>query len=167
MQEFYKILGISPDASDEEVEVAYRSLKEKYSKERFYEGEAGNEAARKLTKVEMAYQEIMDSRKQKSTTEEGKEAQDFSEVQRAIKNGNIVGAHINENGEVTGGQTGDQTGKEISDRTYYNYPWTVVLRLPSTGGGGGTEPDNRPTPPIRNKDKKNYKFVLLDKRRRR
>ena len=92
MQEFYKILGIAPDATNEEVEASYKVLKEKYSKERFYEGEIGNEAARKLTKVEMAYQEIMDSRKQKSTTEEGKEAQDFSEVQRAIKNGNIVGA---------------------------------------------------------------------------
>lgn len=84
-----------------------------------------------------------------------------------IGDGNIVGAHINENGEVTGGATGDQTGSEISVRTYYNYPWTVVLRLPSSGGGGGTEPDNRPTPPIREKPKKKYKFVLLDKRRRR
>ena len=92
MQEFYKILGISSDATDEEVEVAYRTLKDKYSRERFYEGEIGNVAARNLTKVEAAYQEIMDSRKQKTTTNEGKESQDFSEVQRAIKNGNISGA---------------------------------------------------------------------------
>lgn len=46
------------------------------------------------------------------------------------KAGYMVGAHINENGETTGGATGDQTGNEISERTYYNYPWTYVLRYP-------------------------------------
>lgn len=46
--------------------------------------------------------------------------------------GEIVGASINENGETTGGQTGDQTGKEIRIRDYYNKPWTTVLRWPET-----------------------------------
>lgn len=44
--------------------------------------------------------------------------------------GYLVGAHINENGETTGGTTGDQTKKEIYERTYYNSPWTTVLRYP-------------------------------------
>lgn len=55
--------------------------------------------------------------------------------------GQLVGASINENGETTGGVTGDQTGKEIRVRSYYNYPWTVVLRYP--GGSSGFAP---PTP---------------------
>ena len=46
--------------------------------------------------------------------------------------GYLVGAHINENGETVGGQTGDQTGNEISERTYYNSPWTTVLRYEET-----------------------------------
>ena len=62
MQEYYKILGLSLDATDEEVETAYRELKDKYMRERFYEGEIGNQAAKNLTKVETAYQEIMASR---------------------------------------------------------------------------------------------------------
>ena len=37
-------------------------------------------------------------------------------------------ASINEYGAVTGGQTGDQTGREIYTRGYYNYPWDCVLR---------------------------------------
>ena len=45
-----------------------------------------------------------------------------------IGNGQIVQASINEAGKTTGGQTGDQTGKEIYVRSYYNYPWDVVLR---------------------------------------
>lgn len=46
------------------------------------------------------------------------------------RSGYLVGAHINENGETTGGQVGDQTGSEISERAYSNAPWTTVLRYP-------------------------------------
>ena len=45
-----------------------------------------------------------------------------------LGNGQIVQAGINERGGVTGGQSGDQTGSEIGVRSYYNYPWDVVLR---------------------------------------
>lgn len=40
----------------------------------------------------------------------------------------LVQASINERGTTTGGMTGDQTGKEICTRSYYNYPWDCVLR---------------------------------------
>ena len=53
-----------------------------------------------------------------------------------IGNGQIVQASINENGETTGGQPGDQTGREIYTRSYYNYPWDKVLRYP----GGSVDP---------------------------
>lgn len=49
-------------------------------------------------------------------------------VEMVSRSGYLVGASINENGETTGGQTGDQTGEEIRERTYYNAPWTTVLR---------------------------------------
>lgn len=42
--------------------------------------------------------------------------------------GRIVQASINERGGITGGQSGDQTGSEITVRGYYDYPWDVVLR---------------------------------------
>ena len=42
--------------------------------------------------------------------------------------GTIVNASINENGKTKGGKKGDQTGKEIYTRGYYNYPWNYVLR---------------------------------------
>lgn len=50
-----------------------------------------------------------------------------------IGNGRIIQASINELGTTTGGKTGDQTGTEICERGYYNYPWSVVLRY--TGDG--------------------------------
>ena len=43
-------------------------------------------------------------------------------------NGKEVEASINEKGGVTGGQPGDQTGKEFLIRSYRNYPWNYVLR---------------------------------------
>lgn len=51
-----------------------------------------------------------------------------------IGNGQIVHASINENGSTTGGKPGDQTGKEICIRSYYNYPWNYVLRYNENGG---------------------------------
>ncbi|AEY64858.1 peptidoglycan-binding protein [Clostridium sp. BNL1100] len=55
-----------------------------------------------------------------------------------IGNGQIVHASINENGTVTGGQAGDQTGKEICIRSYYNKPWDCILRY----NEGSTPPTN-------------------------
>lgn len=49
-----------------------------------------------------------------------------------IGSGKIVHASINEKGTATGGKSGDQTGREICTRSYYNHPWDSVLRY--TGG---------------------------------
>ena len=43
-------------------------------------------------------------------------------------NGKEVEASINEHGGITGGQPGDQTGKEILIKNYRNYPWNCILR---------------------------------------
>lgn len=45
-----------------------------------------------------------------------------------IGGGRLVHASINERGTTTGGTLGDQTGREICERGYYNYPWDCVLR---------------------------------------
>lgn len=45
-----------------------------------------------------------------------------------IGNGQIVQASSNEFGGITGGAPGDQTGREIAVRSYYNFPWDMVLR---------------------------------------
>ena len=48
----------------------------------------------------------------------------------SISNSQIAHASINEKGTVTGGRSGDQTGKEICIRSYYEYSggWDVHLR---------------------------------------
>lgn len=57
MENLYEILGVSPSVSDEELERAYKKLREKYGEERFQNGPAGEEAADKLEKLERAYSE--------------------------------------------------------------------------------------------------------------
>lgn len=41
-------------------------------------------------------------------------------------------ASIDENGRASGGQAGDQTGKEVCTRAWYNGSWNLVLRPVST-----------------------------------
>lgn len=91
MQEYYKILNLTENATDEEIENAYKELKAKYSNERFCEGEVGNQAAKNLTKLEAAYHEITEARKI-SNTENGRVEIDFSDVINYIKNGDITKA---------------------------------------------------------------------------
>ncbi len=62
----------------------------------------------------------------------------------ALGGGRIVQASINERGTVTGGTPGDQTGREIYERTYYNYPWDCVLRY--VGDGAVTDDSSEYVP---------------------
>ena len=54
--------------------------------------------------------------------------------------GQEVEASINENGTVTGGQPGDQTGREFLMRPYRNYPWDCVLRYTGEGETSSARP---------------------------
>ncbi len=55
-----------------------------------------------------------------------------------IGDGMIVHASSNESGGARGGKTGDQTGREIYTRTYYNSPWDTILRY-----GVASEPETK------------------------
>ncbi|MFY1069175.1 NlpC/P60 family protein [Enterococcus sp. AD013-P3] len=68
---------------------------------------------------------------------------DVNHVAVYIGGGKLAQASIDENGRITGGQGGDQTGRETNISPYYNYPWSCYLRwtgdndtksTPSTGG---------------------------------
>ena len=90
IDKYYKILGVSKEDSDEFIDARYLELKKKYNEERFLEGEAGNNAAKMLTEIETAYNEIKNFRLEQAQF--GGSSQAFSSVEAAIKSGNLTAA---------------------------------------------------------------------------
>ncbi len=88
--ENYQILQVDENATDEEITESYERLKAKYNEEKWQDGEAGNNAARMLTKLEAAYSEIMDERREKRRNTSGANA--FEAVANAIRSGDIASA---------------------------------------------------------------------------
>lgn len=88
-KENYALLGLDESATDEEIKERYTALKKKYNEDRWLEGEAGNEAAKMLGKLDAAYTEIIAERREKFRAD-GSSA--LEEVATAIKNGDLTGA---------------------------------------------------------------------------
>ena len=86
-KQYYELLGVSETATDEEIKARYEELKKKYSEERFLEGEAGNEAARMLNRIDVAYNEIMIERSEKHSAENT--GSSYAKVDEYIRAGKI------------------------------------------------------------------------------
>ena len=68
MEDPYKVLGVSPDASDEEIKRAYRRLAKKYHPDL---NPGDQEAARKMQEVNQAYEQIKNPEKTWQTGQNG------------------------------------------------------------------------------------------------
>ena len=87
-KENYELLGLSEDATDDEIRQAYETLKEKYDREKWEDGEVGTNAARMLTKINAAYREIMEERKEQKRSGENP----YDAVRDAVKRGDLSAA---------------------------------------------------------------------------
>lgn len=90
MRENYELFGLTESATDEEITARYNELREKCKEDRWLDGEAGNEAAKMLTKLDVAYAEIMAERKERSKNTEGQDA--FAEISELLKEEKIAEA---------------------------------------------------------------------------
>lgn len=90
-----ELLGLEEGATLEQVEEAYAVLRARLLEDRFLEGEAGNEAARKLTKIQTAYDELL-SEFAEGGSGEGSVGEDvgsaFFRVEECIKSGDLTEA---------------------------------------------------------------------------
>lgn len=67
MTDPYKVLGVSPGATDEEIKEAYRALAKKYHPDQYAESPLKDVATEKMKEINEAYDEINAQRKGKST----------------------------------------------------------------------------------------------------
>lgn len=90
MTDPYKVLGVSPSASDEEVKKAYRELARKYHPDHYQGDPLSDLAEEKMKEITAAYDQIMDIRRggADSQTASGSNSQ-FSDIRRMI-NGNRI-----------------------------------------------------------------------------
>ena len=82
-----EILGLSEGATAQDVKNAYETLRAKYLEERFMDGEAGNNAAKMLTKIETAYQELSSELNENAAAEDG--GASFARVEELLKANDI------------------------------------------------------------------------------
>ena len=87
---YYELLGVTESSTDEEITQKYEQLRKKYLEDRFLEGEAGNEAAKMLNRIDVAYNEIMTERGEKHTAES--EGSSYANVEQLIRDGKISDA---------------------------------------------------------------------------
>ena len=106
MNDPYKILGVSPNASDEEIKKAYRELARKYHPDKYRDSDLADLASEKMKEVNAAYEEIQKIRASGGThrTNGGYNSQSYAgntsssgnpkyaEVRRLLNNGNDVQA---------------------------------------------------------------------------
>ena len=62
MSDPYKVLGISPDASDDEVKAAYRKLAKKYHPDNYVNNPLSDLAEEKMREINEAYDQIQSMR---------------------------------------------------------------------------------------------------------
>ena len=86
MKDPYNELGLSPEASEEELRARYEELKAQYGEQRFKSGAEGNEGARKLSELESAWAMIcadFEKKKAQETFGDG----DYGLIDDLIKKG--------------------------------------------------------------------------------
>lgn len=82
-----ELFGLDETATEEDIKAAYEQLRAKYSEERFSEGEKGNDAAKMLTRIDVAYKELLNELAESSASSDG--GSSFTKVEELIKSGNV------------------------------------------------------------------------------
>lgn len=82
MKDPYEILGLSSDADPDQLRARYQALRDRYSEQRYQDGEIGNEGARLLSELESAWSII-----QKDIERRGSGKGDYGYIESQIRAG--------------------------------------------------------------------------------
>ncbi len=123
----YEILGLTPDATPEELKERYEALKADYSEGRFKDGEEGNQAAKNLTELEKAWADIQAREEAKQTVAEevdAAEPDDLKYVDGLIKAGRYDEAQA----ALDGITTRDGEWHYLQSIIYYKREWLTECK---------------------------------------
>ena len=82
-----ELFGLSEGATKADIQSAYDTLRAKYLEERFMDGEVGNNAAKMLTKIETAYNELMGEFSENSASADSESS--FAKVEELLRAGDV------------------------------------------------------------------------------
>lgn len=118
MKDPYAVLGLSADATEEELKQKYDALKAEYGEQRFKAGEEGNEGARKLSELESAWSMICSDLEKRAAKEKFGDA-DYGAIDDMIKKGEY------DNAQARLDAIGDRTAQwhYLQSIVYYKREW--------------------------------------------
>lgn len=98
MTDPYKVLGVSPNATEEQIKTAYREMAKKYHPDNYADNPLSDLAQEKMQEINQAYDTIMVQRKSQSNRNgspdpgNGTYSSQFSDIRRMINLGRIAQA---------------------------------------------------------------------------
>lgn len=101
MKDPYKILGVSPQADEEEIKKAYRALAKKYHPDNYANTEFSDIAGEKMKEINQAYDQILHERAtgQSSSTSSSSTASAYPRIRELIAAGRLAEAEVMLEGE--------------------------------------------------------------------
>ncbi len=115
----YIVLGLKNDATQEQVENAYRTLRRKYEELRFSEGEEGAQASRALGELDRAYADCLDDLRKRVYVAGG--ASQYGAAEELIRQGKLDEAQQ----KLDSAETRDAEWHYLQAIVYYKRNWHV------------------------------------------
>lgn len=146
MKNPYEVLGISPDATDEEVKTAYRNLAKKYHPDNYSQNPLSDLAEEKMQEINEAYDSIINSRRTNGSSNaggsysSGARTSSFPEIRSLVSQGRLEQAQELLDGVLPNERNAEWyflNGTVLYRRGWFDQAFTSFVRA------SRMEPDNQ------------------------